>query len=512
MKIKLTLIVILEFFLNILFIPIKAHIVNPVLPGDYPDPSVIKIHDTYWATATSNEWAPLFPIFKSMDLENWELVNYVFPEGAPDWALNNFWAPELSYDEKQEKVYLYYTARDKKTNRLACAVAVSDSPLGKFRDLGVLVSQEAGSIDAFATRDEQGKLYLIWKEDGNSMGLPTHIWAQEMSEDRTMLLGEMTSLISNDTAWEEGLVEGPCVFQKGNYFYMLYSAAGCCDKNCNYKTGVARSEKLLGPWEKYEKNPILVDNDDWKCAGHGTVVERNGKSYYLYHAYHQKGSVYVGRQGVLEELHWNDDDWCYFENNTDYNRSCSSLNYTDNFINKTLNPVWQWHVKQDIVFGIGKNGLMLNASMENKGLGSLLVQPIKALNFTLTATIDVKNSSAAGGVGIIGGAHNGFGAPLAGFGISVLNNGLEVWKNIDGKITTLAHQMIECSENLKVRMLVHDGYLLGFEYNIGGEWKMLMKEFDVSSYVPWGMGFHIGLCAKGENSTSVYFRKVELIH
>ena len=68
-------------------------VVNPVLPGDRPDPTVIKIGDTYWASATSNEWSPLFPIFKSNDLVNCELVSYVFPEGAPDWAVNNFWAP-----------------------------------------------------------------------------------------------------------------------------------------------------------------------------------------------------------------------------------------------------------------------------------------------------------------------------------------------------------------------------------------------------------------------------------
>lgn len=193
-------------------------IINPVLPGDRPDPTVIEINGEYWAAATSNEWSPLFPIFKSKDLVNWELVNYVFPDGAPDWALNNFWAPELSYDEKQGKVYLYYTARDKRTKRLSCAAAVADSPMGRFKDLGPLVAQEPGSIDAFAARDEKGKLYLIWKEDGNSMGLPTNIWAQEMTEDRTRLIGEMTSLFCNDTPWEEGLVEGVCVFKKQDYF------------------------------------------------------------------------------------------------------------------------------------------------------------------------------------------------------------------------------------------------------------------------------------------------------
>ena len=101
-----------------------------------------------------------------------------------------------------------------------------------------------------------------------------------MTEDRTRLIGEMTSLFCNDTPWEEGLVEGVCVFKKQDYFYILYSAASCCDKKCNYKTGVARSKSLLGKWEKYEKNPILVDNQDWRCPGHGTIVRKDGKEFY----------------------------------------------------------------------------------------------------------------------------------------------------------------------------------------------------------------------------------------
>ena len=104
-------------------------IINPVLPGDRPDPTVIEINGEYWAVATSNEWSPLFPIFKSK-IGELGIGELCFPGGAPDWALNNFWAPELSYDEKQGKVYLYYTARDKKTKRLSCAAAVADSPMG----------------------------------------------------------------------------------------------------------------------------------------------------------------------------------------------------------------------------------------------------------------------------------------------------------------------------------------------------------------------------------------------
>ena len=49
-----------------------------ILPGDYPDPSVVKIGDTYWASATTSNWGPVYPILKSKDLVNWKLVNYVY--------------------------------------------------------------------------------------------------------------------------------------------------------------------------------------------------------------------------------------------------------------------------------------------------------------------------------------------------------------------------------------------------------------------------------------------------
>src|SRR5689334_11868263 len=49
------------------------HYQNPVRAGDYPDPSVIRVGNEYWATATSSEWAPHFPILYSRDLVNWEV-------------------------------------------------------------------------------------------------------------------------------------------------------------------------------------------------------------------------------------------------------------------------------------------------------------------------------------------------------------------------------------------------------------------------------------------------------
>ncbi|WP_163380276.1 glycoside hydrolase family 43 protein [Cyclobacterium sp. SYSU L10401] len=480
-------------------------IVNPVLPGDRPDPTVIQVGEEFYASTTSNEWAPLFPIYNSSDLQEWELVNYVFPDRAPEWAKNNFWAPELSYDKAQGKIYAYYTARDKSSNRLSVAVASSDSPTGIFEDHGPLVAQEFGSIDAYEVRDYEGKIYVLWKEDGNSQGLPTPIWAQEINAQRTHLLGQPVVLFKNDQPWEKNLVEGVSVFKENGYFYATYAAGACCDRACNYQTGVARSEKLLGPWEKYEGNPILTDNEDWHCAGHGTVLKVNEEHFMLYHAYNTEGSVFVGREGVLEKLVWRDDQWPVFENKATYTRGKGMIDFDDDF-QQGLHPLWQWRVTQDIVFETGENGLILEASEDNENMGSLLVQSTKSTDYALESTINVDQSDAKGGILLVGAANNGFGAPIAGIGIAVGKSGLELFEARDQEETILYQKELDSKGLITIKMEVAAGHLLSFAYKTEqGSWESIGEELDANHLVPWGMGFRLGMFAKGKENQSVNF-------
>lgn len=482
---------------------------NPVLPGDRPDPTLIKVGEFYYASATSNEWAPLFPIFKSADMIHWEVVNYVFPDGAPDWAKNNFWAPELSYDEKQGKIYAYYTARDKSSNRLSVAVASADSPVGEFRDHGPLVAQELGSIDAFETRDEEGRLFLLWKEDGNSRGQKTPIWAQQINEERTKLLGEKTALFENDQEWEGNLVEGVAIFRKLGYFYATYSARGCCEIDCDYVTGVARSKSLLGPWEKYDANPIQINNASWKCPGHGTVVENDGEFYMLYHAYNTEGSVFVGRQGVLEKIHWTDDNWPILPEEASYEKEMGALDFTDDFTER-LDPIWQWRVTQKIKYTTDEAGLHLQASEENEALGTLLVQGTKSLDYSYEATI-TSDPEAEAGLALIGGANNGFGAPVAGMGISVKGNKLTLWESINRERKELATLEIPTG-SLKLTLQIKDGYRLQALAELAGEEQPIGGEQNVKHLVPWGMGFRLGLVAKGPSHSSGHFQSVKITY
>src|SRR3954454_12754693 len=78
-----------------------------VLPGTYPDPSVVKIGNGYWASATSSNWFPAFPLLYSTDLVNWKQQGYIFNK-LPEWADSYFWAPEITYENG--RVYVSYTA------------------------------------------------------------------------------------------------------------------------------------------------------------------------------------------------------------------------------------------------------------------------------------------------------------------------------------------------------------------------------------------------------------------
>jgi len=493
-------------------VPIGHTLVNPALPGDNPDPSIIRVGKVYYATSTTNEWAPYFTIYKSTDLKNWKLVNHVFPDGFKDmknqWGENNFWASELVYDAKQNRIYAYYTAHNRETKGnpgLQCGIAWVDADkieTDKFTDNGpVIIEDECGAIDAFELQHD-GKIYAFWKNDGNGCGKESWIWKQEINESRTKLLGQKTKMFTNSQPWETGLVEGACFFTLGEYVYSLYSVGGCCDANCNYKTGIARTKDLAsGVWEKYGNNPIMTSNDKWNCPGHGTVVKSaDDRLFMLYHAFNKDYDVFVGREGVIEELTIGADGWPVLHNATVPNRAKSDLNFSDDFEQDTkLNLVWQWPSKSERPEMSFQNGLNLAASDENHGLGTFIGQYIKTVNFTIEANVNVNETNA----GIcLGGAifKSKWPGELGGIGITASNNGLVVFDNFEGTYTVLKDLKTNLSGMVQLRMKIADnGKQIEFFYkNKGEKWVSLYRTaFNAAKYVPWGMGYRAGIVVKG---------------
>ena len=491
----------LIFFLNVsLCFAQKANV-----PGDFPDPSIIKFGDYYYCSATSSNWAPGFPVYKSKDMKNWKCVGNIFPV-KPDWIVNSYWAPELSVDNG--RVYVYYTARKK--SGLCVGVASADKPEGPYVDHGPIICEEVGSIDGYAIRDEQNKLYFIWKTDGNSKRQKTPIWIQEMNEERTALLGEKTQLITNDEGWEGNLIEGPAIMKINDYYYMFYSAAGCCGRNCTYKSGIARAKNLLGPWEKDPDNPILIDDENWECQGHGSPIKAGDKYYFLYHGYSTETGVFAGRQGLLREFETTTDNWIRFlpnyieSNSVVKTHKGKTIYFSDKFSGKTLHPSWHYPVMQQPTFKIEKKSLVLNPLGVNNP--ALFGQKIYSKNYTGITAIYTNKSTAWSGIALIG-DENKYQCML------IKDDSVKVLVVSGKEIRVVQKTRIGQSANkMYLKADVSDNHKLNFSYSLDGKSYIRINKdtLDFANLPPWDRAIRIGLISNGSSDEFSVFSEFYL--
>jgi beta-xylosidase len=501
---------------------------NPVIPGDHPDPSIIRVGDTYWATATTSQWAPIFPLLMSRDLVTWTQVGSVFAK-PPAWSAGSYWAPEIAED--RGRFFVYYTAR-KKDGPLCVAVATADAPRGPYTDRGPLVCQEAGSIDAVPITDEHGTRYLVWKEDGNSRKQPTPLWAQPLSADGATLTGEPREILRNEASWEAHLVEGPFLLRRDGYFYLFYSADACCGRRCNYKLGVARARTLLGPYERNRANPILAGNETWKCPGHGSLVaESGGRTFLLYHAYDAKDFQYAGRQALLDEVAWGADGWPTINQGHGPTRTAmlpaSTINsasasssaspsstspsrqmvwpFSDEFTTPDLLPGWQWPYDREPTYRLEParvGWLVLGATgSDDSGLGSLLAQPALSGDYVTTARIDLSGLPAGVRAGLVA-----YGDHDNALGATTSRQQVVLWLRDKGKERIIATEEVTPGRAIYLQMTARSGSRFQFATSPDGQrWQPLGPTNDGGSLPPWDHATRIALTAAGPEGTYARF-------
>jgi beta-xylosidase len=484
-------------------VPSAPRITNPVMPGDFPDPSVIRVGDEYWATATSSEWAPQYPLLKSKDLLSWEQVGSIFPE-PPAWSEAQYWAPELATDSG--RFFVIYTAK-KKGGPLCVAVATATQVSGPYTDHGPLVCQELGSIDGALIRDENNKLFLVWKEDGNSKGQPTPFWAQPLSEDGTRLMGERKAIMLNDAPWEGQLIEGPNLIKRGDYLYVFYAGAGCCGKGCNYGVGVARSKKLLEGWEKHPLNPIMKNNEHWKCPGHGTVVtDAGGQDYFLYHAYSTRDFVYVGRQGVLDPITWGEDGWPMINQRQGVGGQLRprAPAFVDEFNAAAPMLGWVWPNGLKPTFSVSNGMLTLAppAAQATDVIAGVLARSTPSGSYTAETILDLSTLTPGTAAGL-----SAYGNKENALGISYRGGAVELWlreRNHHKVESTLA--VAPTSGKLHLRMRARPGFLHTFAVSTDGTtWTDVRGELKGEYLPPWDRGVRVALTAGGAPGASARF-------
>jgi beta-xylosidase len=273
---------------------------NPVFNADFPDPFVLRSGDTSYAYGTNGAGAQVQTL-TSKDLVHWTRGADAMPH-VGSWGYDGkTWAPEVLPLPGGTYV-LYYTANG---GGQCIGRATATSPAGPFVDRSKtpLVCQrtEGGSIDASPFRDDDGSLYLYWKNDGNSIGLATHIYVQKLSSDGLRLVGHARAIEQNDAGWEASVVEGPTMWRHEGRYVLFYSGNDYASDD--YGVGYATCSTPLGPCKDAAENPILKTACAARGPGHNSLVQVGDTTWIVYHAWRPDHAGDV-RELWIDRLDW----------------------------------------------------------------------------------------------------------------------------------------------------------------------------------------------------------------
>jgi xylan 1,4-beta-xylosidase len=422
-----------------------------VIPGDHPDPSLLRAGSGWYAATTSGDWLPAFPVLRSGDTRSWRQVGAVL-ERRPRWAAGDFWAPELV--RRDGRVLAYYAARGR-SGRRCVAVASSARLRGPYRDEGPLACSRVGEIDPLPVTDEHGAHWLVWKQDGNSRGEPTPILAAPLAPGGLALAGMPHELFRADADWERGLVEAPALLRHGGMMYLLYSAGRCCGLPCNYVTGVARSRSLLGPWEK-RPGPFLQADASFRCPGHVSVAGAPGGGLLLaYHAYARNDPA--NRQFLIAPLGFDAEGWPVLGGGAPAGASAAPVRF--DFDSSRLGHGWQWLVGLRPRAQVAEGALELGAGVLGRQAGTGA--------FSARTVVVSRRHGARPGLAVLASSANGIGVELRG-------RSAVAWRVDDGHRMRLGRTPIGRRERVELRMSM--GATIELALRTRGSWRPLGGE------------------------------------
>lgn len=295
----------------------KTTIINPILSGFYPDPSIVKVESDYYLVNSTFSYFPGLPIWHSKDLKNWKQIgNAIDRTSQMDFQgermTRGLFAPGISYHKGL--FYLTCTDIDHEGNFLVTA----KDPAGPWSN--PVKIPEVKGIDPSIFFDNNDKAFIVYNSDAPDYkplysGHRT-IRMFEFDPLKLKVVGEEKILVNGgvDITKKPVWIEGPHLLQKNGWYY-LYAAEG--GTSVNHSEVVFRSRSVFGPFIPYEKNPILTQRElpesrknPITSTGHAQFVEGpDGKTYSIFLACRPyTGDYYnTGRETFIAPVEWTND-------------------------------------------------------------------------------------------------------------------------------------------------------------------------------------------------------------
>jgi arabinan endo-1,5-alpha-L-arabinosidase len=306
------------------------------------DPTVFTDGDTYYASATNGS------IRSAPSLEGpWANLGSV-PRASWTSSLpglsGGLWAPHVQRID--DTFYYYYSTSAFGTNNSAIGLKTTQTPSdpSSYVDIDhpVVTSGSAdpdnatfNAIDPAIWPDENGDWWLVWGSHFDG------IMVQQLSEDMTSVVGDRHLVahrgsevfpvedpgcpFPQDPCPNFNRLEGPSIFERDGYFYLMTAWDWCCRGNGNdntYKIVIGRSENIFGPY--VDKNGVDLSEGGgsiilnsrvaqpgvtpaglYRASGAPDVLVEEGVYYLTYHAYRPQNTL------GIRPMNWHD-GWPYF--------------------------------------------------------------------------------------------------------------------------------------------------------------------------------------------------------
>lgn len=267
------------------------------------DPFIMLHNNKYYAYGTHSDSG--IEVYISDDLKIWEKQPRLALSKEDSYADRWFWAPEIYYIKEKKKFFMYYSADEH------ICVAESDSPLGPFKQTVKKPMLDGQAIDNSLFIDNDGTPYMTFVRFVDGEGVPGNsIWTVKLEGDlETVQPNTLIPSLQVTEAWENiwpRVVEAPFIVKHKDKYYMSYSANSY--ESPFYGVGYATADSPMGPWTKYEKNPILQKPSGLQGVGHSAMfTDKDGNLKIVFHAHYSAASIHPRGMYIMDVKFTNDD-------------------------------------------------------------------------------------------------------------------------------------------------------------------------------------------------------------
>lgn len=295
-------------------------IINPILPGFNPDPSILRVNNDYYIATSTFEWFPGVQIHHSKDLVHWKLITRPLNRTSQLNMVGNpnscgVWAPCLSYH--QGTYFLIYTDVKyfKGISKDAHNYLVTATDI--YGPWSEPIYLNSSGFDPSLFHDDDGRKWLvnmIWdhRKDKHPFG---GIVLQEFDYEQKKLTGPVTNIFKGSDIQK---VEGPHLYKWKGYYYLLTAEGGTV---LRHSATMARAKNIEGPYELDPNYPLITSYHnpelELQRAGHASIVETQDGELYLAHLCGRRmptrGRCVMGRETAIQKLKWTPDNWLCLE-------------------------------------------------------------------------------------------------------------------------------------------------------------------------------------------------------